>query len=276
MDSSILPKNSKTVGLRFASGINGSAIATTSTTTTNTTSDMYKFGGLVALAAAFAPAILELVANLSTGHVEIVRMLVANGASVEMPDSAHNIPVMVAAAEGHAAVVALLLERGACCNVTNLNMWTPLMKASREANVDAVAVLFNQKRATVSFRRGDFMESRASVNLRRSNGEQERCLTNHQLLTPLMRAAGNGTTQLVALLLKKRATIDMQGPNGNSALELASAYGHLDVVTLLVEIGALIDLADDEGDTALICAAETGHVSVVRFLSGIWRVSRLH
>ncbi|KAJ8578974.1 hypothetical protein ON010_g228 [Phytophthora cinnamomi] len=46
------------------SGTSGNATATTSTTNTNAASDMYKFGGLVALAAAFAPAILELVANL--------------------------------------------------------------------------------------------------------------------------------------------------------------------------------------------------------------------
>lgn len=79
----------------------------------------------------------------------------------------------------------------------------------------------------------------------------------------LMRAARNGDSSTLELLLRKRAKVLIRNKYGDSALLLAALRGHLRCVTLLVSAGAE---TDPEGWTPLIYAALEGHTEIVRFL----------
>ena len=57
-------------------------------------------------------------------------------------------------------------------------------------------------------------------------------------MTPLMRAACDGYTDVVELLVEKGANIDAKDNAGDSALTLATASRRTEVVKLLQEKGA--------------------------------------
>ena len=69
---------------------------------------------------------------------------------------------------------------------------------------------------------------------------------------------------MVEVLLQRGAKVDAW--SGGIAVRLASVGGHKDVVRLLAKRGALLELTNDIGDTALSCAAREGHLEVVRLL----------
>ena len=76
-----------------------------------------------------------------TGHVKIVRMLIANGADLEWPSVEDMTPLMWAAKEGHAEVVRLLLAAGADKEARDIELWTPLVYACRYGKLEAARVL---------------------------------------------------------------------------------------------------------------------------------------
>lgn len=85
--------------------------------------------------------------------------------------------------------------------------------------------------------------------------------------TPLMMAAFEGITEVVALLLEHGAELDRRDEAGRTALMYASSGPFQETVELLVRNGAEIDAADTaEGWTALMFAAAEGHQPVVETL----------
>ena len=52
-------------------------------------------------------------------------------------------------------------------------------------------------------------------------------------MTPLISAAINGHVKVVELLLDKGADVNKTDKDGNTALKLATQYGHSETVTLL-------------------------------------------
>lgn len=70
------------------------------------------------------------------GHLEVVKFLVANGASIE-PDNNSYSPLHDAAARGHVEVVKFLVDAGADINAL-YNGLTPLMEAARTGQLEVV------------------------------------------------------------------------------------------------------------------------------------------
>lgn len=65
---------------------------------------------------------------------------------------------------------------------------------------------------------------------------------------------------------------DAINPLGWTVLMVAASQGHGDVVDWLLDAGARPDIATDDGDRALSLAAARGHVEVVEILTGDERV----
>ena len=62
----------------------------------------------------------------------------------------------------------------------------------------------------------------------------------------------NDTNRANSILKDGKAGINAKDKNGNTALMLASSYGHLEIVKLLVESGADINAKNNDGDNSLM------------------------
>ncbi len=84
--------------------------------------------------------------------------------------------------------------------------------------------------------------------------------------TALAAAAANGRTRPVKLLLDAGTTAQTQGVAGRTPLILAAANGHVEALKLLHQAGDDINRRDMEGHTALTLAAANGHANAVAWL----------
>ncbi|KAL9049483.1 MAG: hypothetical protein Q9162_007197 [Coniocarpon cinnabarinum] len=84
--------------------------------------------------------------------------------------------------------------------------------------------------------------------------------------TPLWRAAANGRTDVVRLLLEKGADVESKDSSGWTPLWSAAASGRTDAIRLLLEKGADVESKDRSGWTPLWRAAENGHTDAIRLL----------
>ena len=81
-----------------------------------------------------------------------------------------------------------------------------------------------------------------------------------------LKAALTGDVATVEKLLQEGVKIDLQNPDGFTALAVASQNGHTAVVNLLLEKNAAFDLRNVQGGTALLLASKNGHETIVEAL----------
>lgn len=79
--------------------------------------------------------------NIEAGALEIVKLLVTHGASVDLLNRAKETPLQVASAGGFAAIVQYLSECGANINHVNKHGFTPLIHAMRCNHPNVVETL---------------------------------------------------------------------------------------------------------------------------------------
>ena len=92
-------------------------------------------------------------------------------------------------------------------------------------------------------------------------------ITNQELVSPLMEAAGKGNKEAVKLLIQKGADIHGEDGSGYRALMWAAMKGHKDTVELLIQKGADIHAKSKYGGkTALMLAIKEEHKNIVELL----------
>ncbi|ORX85768.1 ankyrin [Anaeromyces robustus] len=84
--------------------------------------------------------------------------------------------------------------------------------------------------------------------------------------TALIYAAEDGCSDMVKLLLKNGALINIQNTKGTTALIAATLDGHSNVVKILMDNGADVNIQDNRRNTALIVASQEGHAETVETL----------
>lgn len=93
--------------------------------------------------------IASLHAAASNGHKEIVEILLANGANINILNKFSCTPIYFAAALGYTEIVKLLLEKGANINIREVQKGeTPIDAAKRNGHIDIVNLLNQAKRST--------------------------------------------------------------------------------------------------------------------------------
>jgi ankyrin repeat protein len=91
-------------------------------------------------------------------------------------------------------------------------------------------------------------------------------IADSQGYTPLMQAAGHGRRELLADLLRAHADREATSRSGDTALMIAANAGHTAIVADLINSGAALDPQNSAGSTALMLAAANGHPPTVDLL----------
>jgi ankyrin repeat protein len=177
------------------------------------------------------------------GNVSSVRALLAQKADPNVRDARGYTPLIRAALRGHRAVADELLAHGAAVNAQDREGYTALMRAAWRGYTETVTLL---------------LQHGADPNLR-----------TQQDFTALHLAAWGGFTATVRALLVTHPDVNVQdrAPHqGYTALLRAAAEGNTEIVRLLLTAGARVDLKTSEGATALDLARAGNHVPVVQLL----------
>lgn len=179
------------------------------------------------------------------GYSDVVRVLLAAGASADHADCDGWTALRAAAWGGHTQVVEQLLEHGAIVDCADWDQRTALRAAAWGGHEDIVKAL---------------LQHGADVNRTDDEGR-----------TALIAAAYMGHSEIVEHLLDFGAEIDHADSDGRTALSVAalcvpSNHGYAKVVTILLERGAAVDHQDKDGMTPLLVAAFEGHRDVCELL----------
>lgn len=171
------------------------------------------------------------------GDLTAIAQELAAGAIIGQLDGAGDPALVLAALKGHDRAVELLLDRGADISVRNRSGLTALHAAAYGGSLEVVKLLVA---------RG------ASVN----------DVANFYHMSPLLAAAEEGHTGVVAFLLDNKADIDAKERNGYTSLTQAGWRGYWSVGEMLIKAGAICQGADVVGarlSTECIAHAKTAH-----------------
>ncbi len=173
-----------------------------------------------------APVLIHAVLG---NQAEVVEVLIANGADVNLAERSYQDTALHLAAYGNRAeIVTILLEGGADPGQFN-TFGAPLHFAAVNNSLDAIQAL---------------LDGGADVNILDGND-----------LTPMMTAIRDARPPLVAGLvstfLANGADPNWQDKTGYTALHYAAREGRIEAISLLVEHGADLNLENNGGKTPL-------------------------
>ena len=221
------------------------------------------------------------------GHVALVKLLVKKGANVNLQNGSGWSALMKAAVSGNVEVTKTLLECGAKTSLKTSEEGSALMIACRSSNKSSkvVKLLLQQGcdeadvviSLLVACKAGyvKVVEAILEYSTKPINVLFVPRLVGHPRVhysaseytgwTALTKASAYGHSQVVDVLLKNGADIDLKNKDGISALMVAIENDMQETATLLVEKGADLDL-HGKLDTALTLAARKSNAHIARLL----------
>jgi uncharacterized protein len=211
--------------------------------------------------------------------LDLVQALLRAGAS-NVANRYGSTPLELAAVNGNPRIIEALLQAGADAKAATAEGESVLMTASRTGNVEAMRVLLvhgadpnahenwygetaliwaaaENHAAAVRL----LLESGAKVDLASKKMVFPRKVGGQTTLpvgamTPLMYTARQGALDAARALVEGGANLNVQDPDGTTAVVFAIINGHYDVAAMLVEKGADPNLADSSGMAALYAAVD--------------------
>ncbi|KAH9169267.1 hypothetical protein EDB89DRAFT_2198624 [Lactarius sanguifluus] len=148
-------------------------------------------------------------AAVSQRDVEVVWLLLENGADVNIRGIWDQTPLHRASVEGLTNVARWLLDRGVDVNAQQYNLSTPLLLAALNGRLEVAEIL---------------LEHNAEVNAGDQNGR-----------TLLHKASEGGNLELVRLLLKHGGNANACDKQGRTPFDLAKGGGKAEIIRVLSE-----------------------------------------
>lgn len=182
----------------------------------------------------------------SCGHLEIVKLLVENGANVDLLDLEGDVAFTYASNEECWAVSKYLslLTNSELCELIFLG-------AAIEGDVTVLEIL---------------LDAEISVDCR------QRGVWHEKGMTALMLAAQEGEFIAVKKLLAYQANPNLLDEDtGKSAIMFAVESGSLEIVKLIARSGANLSSQDKQGNTSLKKATALGNTAISNFLESAER-----
>jgi len=188
---------------------------------------------------------MRMIAAAGQGDIETVRQLLAQGASIHARDENGRTALIAAAYRNDLAIADMLIQAGADVNVQDNTQQSAYLISTSDGYLDLLK---------------HTLQAGANVHSTDSyNG------------TGLIRAADRGHVEIIEELLKTDIKIDHINNLGWTALLEAIILGdggprHTEVVRLLVKAGADVNLADANGVTPLAHARQRGYAQMIEIL----------
>ncbi|XP_068912887.1 protein TANC2 isoform X2 [Tenebrio molitor] len=239
---------------------------------------LLEFGADVELTNSQGSTALSLAA--AKGHCDIVRHLIAAGASPGHVDTAGYCPLVHAARNGCLNVVGYLL---ACDWIIKNPEDVELAEAAQQAlvasasqgHVEIVEYLLDM--AEVNVDSTDSITGETALTIAASNGCHSVCTTligrgaslsvcNKKEMAPLLLAVKEGHWAVAERLIQNHAAIEQSDNVGRAPLMLAASEGHVGLIELLLNKGAEINKEDREGLSPLCWACLRGKLKAVQCL----------
>ena len=209
-----------------------------------------------------------------TGNVEELKRNLANGVDVNAKDERGNTVLMIGTKFGYIDVVNTLLESGANANLMNYLKETALMYAAMRCDPTIVVALL--KNCVDNIDATDFHGDTALITAVRSfNADIVNILIKKGAninvkgeygKTALIFAV-NTTTNIINILIENGADINAKSACGETALMVSAGHGYINIVTTLLANGADINVTDRLGDTALTVAVSRRYNKIVGVIS---------
>ncbi|MBP5403979.1 MAG: ankyrin repeat domain-containing protein [Elusimicrobiaceae bacterium] len=235
-------------------------------------------------------ALVELCSSSSyydneTAKVNLAKLLLKQGAQANSHADAFNqTPLHGASSRGPLELVKLLVSNGADVNAINEDGTTPLRDAVQEDKLEIAKFLLQQGANQTINQRYEFKNgsssgdgetalfnasSAAMAKLLIENGAQI-AVVNKAGQSVLLNAINKRNPELVKVLLDNGAEVNKQDNKGTTALLSAvrdSWYtSDTEIVKLLLDRGAGVNIADKEGNTPLSLAKKETNSEVIALL----------
>ena len=214
------------------------------------------------------------------GCLDLAKLLIGAGASLEARDRLGTKPLARAAAAGQAELVTLFLERGAPIDAQNLDGSTALYQAAEAGRLPIVRQLVEHganvklpgRNGITPLSAAAYMGSAPIVKFLMDKGTDPKAIDKTEKAA-IIYAAGRGFPAVVRLLLDRGVDVNTKYGNELTALMWAAGYSDeagvndvTEVMTLFLDHCARIDDQDNRGRTALMIAAELNHAAAVDLL----------
>ena len=202
--------------------------------------------------------------SVTHGQTEATRLLIENGADVNMKDDNDSTPLHGAAVFGRSDIAKLLLENGAKLQVRNSDGGTP----ADALRLDWRTTTFIGSMIGVEVGRDEIATMKTGRNeIAKLFGVKEFDSRNISSAQNLSEAVFTGDLAAVKQGLTDGADPNAQDPqSGSTMLATAALMGHTKIVAVLLEHGADINVKSRDGSTPLHAAAFLGRVETVKFL----------
>lgn len=216
------------------------------------------------------------------GHLNIIRLLHPDHASIEATTSQNFTPLQLASMTGHPEVVEFLIQAGANVDASVEKCQSPLFYASGNGRREVVKILLSHNSKVKDYEtelgtplhwaaRGGFSEC---AKLLLKAGADKDCPDNN-IISPLVAAVRSGNLEVVKLLIEYKVDLDFQE---GYPLYAAIIANNLAAVRELLFAGASIKYTTYHSwsGTALHYACRTQNVDLVKLLLDFVELSDLN
>ncbi|NWY04887.1 ASB3 protein, partial [Nothoprocta ornata] len=186
--------------------------------------------------------------------------------------------VGLAAREGNVKMLRKLIKEGYSIDVPDNRGWMPIHEAAVRNSGECLRLLIRAA-PSEKYLRAETFEGMCALHLAASHGcaQSVRALlqagadpneVTTEATTPLFLAVENGHTDIVKLLLQHGANVNGHHSwSGWNSLHQASFQGYTEIIKILLEKGANKECEDDFGITPLFVAAQYGKLESLRTLA---------
>lgn len=215
--------------------------------------------------------------STSEGYLDLLRLALENGASINDKDSWNGTGLIRAAERGHWLVVGELLQAGIDQDHVNRIGYQAIheviwlgMDTDDYATTVRVLVAAGVELTRSSGTQGlSPLEMARQRNYAPAQETLEQAISHGKVTDPgaeLLQAATTGDADRVAVALRAGADIEVRDPRGRTPLLLTSTGDHLSAARVLVALGANPDALDAQQDTPWLVTGVTGSVAMLEAL----------